>query len=250
MNKLSVNKFPALSYACDEAVNTLCTNLSFSGEDVKKIMLTSCHASEGKSFLSMNVARTLGKLGHTVALVDADLRKSSIASKYSLKFEDKENRQGLSHFLAGMATENEVIYETNLPGVYIVPVGRTVSNPLPLLNSKRMQDLLDHLAERVDYVLVDAPPIGTVIDAAQIAKSCDGSLMIVNYNSVRRKELTETKAQLEQTGCPILGAVLNMAEFDGYLGRKYYYKSYYYKYSYYGTESRKGLLDRIKGIFK
>ena len=72
MNNLTIGRFPALSYAGSEAINTLCTNLSFSGENVRKIMLTSCHASEGKSFVSMNVMRTLAKLGRTVALVDAD----------------------------------------------------------------------------------------------------------------------------------------------------------------------------------
>ena len=76
MNALTIRHFPPLSYACSEAVNTLCTNLSFAGENVKKIMLTSCHASEGKTFLSMNIMRTMAKLGKTVVLVDADLRRS------------------------------------------------------------------------------------------------------------------------------------------------------------------------------
>ena len=63
MKKLTISQFPALSYAGQEAINTLCTNLSFSGENVKKIMVTSSHASEGKSFLTMNIMRTLAKYG-------------------------------------------------------------------------------------------------------------------------------------------------------------------------------------------
>ena len=81
MNMLTIRHFPALGYACGEAVNTLCTNLSFTGENVKKIMITSCHASEGKSFLAMNMMRTLSKLGKNVVLVDADLRRSMIQDK-------------------------------------------------------------------------------------------------------------------------------------------------------------------------
>lgn len=81
---------------------------------------------------------------------------------------------------------------------------------------------MDHLAQQVDYVLVDAPPVGLVIDAAQIAKNCDGSLIVVNYNSVRRQELIDVKEQLEQTGCPIIGTVLNMVEYNHYLSKKYY----------------------------
>lgn len=246
MNSLSINSFPDLSYACSEAINTLCTNLSFSGENVRKIMVTSCHASEGKSFLTMYIMRTLAEIGKTVVLVDADLRRSVIASRFALQFPDPQQSKGLSHYLAGMAEENEVIYSTNVEGAYMVPIGREVSNPLPLLNSPRFNYLLDQLAQSADYVLVDAPPVGTVIDAAEIAKSCDGTLLVVNYNSVRRRELIEVKEQLEQTECPILGTVLNMVEMENYLNKRYYYKSYYSHYGYYGHgESKaKGILRR------
>lgn len=240
MKSLSIGRFPPLSYACSEAVNTLCTNISFSGENVKKIMITSCHASEGKSFLSMNIMRTMAKFGKTVALVDADLRRSMISSKYGIQFADKEHRWGLAHLLAGMAPMDNVIYSTDIDGAYMVPIGREVSNPLPLLNSPRFGELLDRLAQGVDYVFVDAPPVGTVIDGAEIAKSCDGTLLVVSYNTVRRQELIDVKEQLEQTECPILGTVLNMVEFDSYLSRKYYYKSYYSNYDRYEKPAQKG----------
>lgn len=233
MNTLSINRFSPLNYAGSEAVNMLCTNLSFSGENVKKIMLTSCHASEGKSFLSMNVMRTLAKLGKSVVLVDADLRRSVLNQRYGIQFEQGDDALGLSHLLAGMTDEASVVYETNIPGAYIVPVGRKVSNSLPLLNSSRFQLLLDDLAAEFDYVIIDAPPIGMVIDAAQIAKFCDGTVFVVGYNSVRRQELADAKEQIEATGCPIIGAVLNMTEFDNYLSKKYSYKSYYSHYGYY-----------------
>lgn len=238
MKTLTIRQFPPLSYACNEAINTLCTNLSFAGADVKKIMVTSCHASEGKTFLTMNVTRMLAKFGRTVALVDADLRRSMISAKYTLQFEETEEKLGLSHMLAGMVEEDQVVYQTNIPNAYIVPVGREVSNPLPLLNSPRFGRLLDYLSQQLDYVLVDAPPVGAVIDAAQIAKNCDGTLIVVNYNSVRRQELIDVKEQLEQTGCPILGTVLNMVEYDNYLSRKYYYKSYDSKYERYEKAAR------------
>ena len=233
MNTLSINRFSPLNYAGSEAVNMLCTNLSFSGENVKKIMLTSCHASEGKSYLSMNIMRTLAKLGKSVVLVDADLRRSMIVQRYGIQFEQDEQVVGLSHLLAGMVDEASVVYETNIPGAYMVPVGRKVSNSLPLLNSSRFQQLLDDLAAEFDYVIIDAPPIGLVIDAAQIAKFCDGTLFVVGFNSVRRQELVDAKEQIEATGCPILGAVLNQTEYDNYLSKKYSYKSYYSHYGYY-----------------
>lgn len=230
MNRLSVTRFPLLGYACGEAMNTLCTNLSFSGENVRKIMVTSCHAAEGKSYLSMNIMRTMAKLGKTVALVDADLRRSVISAKYGLRFAEPEHPWGLAHFLAGKVKEDDVIYQTDITGAYMVPVGREVSNPLPLLNSPRFDQLLETLTRLADYVIVDAPPVGTVIDGAQIAKSCDGTLIVVSYNGVRRQELLDAKEQLEQTERPILGAVLNMVEYDNYLSRRYGYKSYYSSY--------------------
>ena len=230
MNKLTIGKLSPLSYSCAEAINTLCTNLSFSGEHTRKIMITSCHASEGKSFISMNVMRTMAKYGKSVVLVDADLRRSMIKTHYQLHFEEGSQRLGLAHLLAGRASEQDVIYQTDIPGAYMVPVGREVSNPMPLLNSPRFGALLNNLAQAFDYVLVDVPPVGTVIDAAE---SCDGTLLIVNYNSVRRQELIDVCDQMHQTGCPILGAVLNMVEYDSYLSKKYYYKSYGY-YNKYG----------------
>lgn len=235
MNELNITRFPPLGYACTEAVNTLCTNLSFSGVDVKKIMITSCHSGEGKSYLAMNIMRTMAKLGKMVTLVDADLRRSSITATYGLQFRNSDQKPGLAHYLAGKEEEGDVIYRTNIEGAYMVPLGREVSNPLPLLNTQRFERLLDDLAAQSDYVLVDAPPVGMVIDAAQIAKYCDGTLIVVDYNSVHRQELIDVKNQLEQTGCPILGTVLNMVDYDSYLSKKYYYKSHYYNYGYYGN---------------
>lgn len=247
MNNLAIGRFPSQSYSVSEAVNTLCTNLSFSGENVKKIMITSCHAAEGKSYLSMNIMRTMAKFGKNVVLVDADLRRSVITKEYALQFANAERKCGLAHYLAGKAEEGDVIYSTNIDGAYMVPVGREVSNPLPLLNSQRFDRLLNELARQSDYVLVDAPPVGTVIDGAQIAKSCDGTLIVVNYNTVRRQELIDVQNQLEQTGCPILGTVLNMVEYDSYLSKKYYYKYYYSHYDRYEKGSKPGRQERQKG---
>lgn len=233
MKQLKITKFPELDYAGSEAFNTLSTNLSFAGETVKKIMITSCHASEGKSYLSMNLMRTLAQRGMKVALVDADLRRSVVNAQYGPQFEDGRNDdKGLSHFLAGMVGMEEVIYQTDIPGALMVPVGRDVPNPLALLSNHHFKDLLDALAQRVDYVLVDAAPVGVVIDAAEIAKSCDGTLIAVQYNDVRRQELLDVKQQIEQSGCPILGTVLNQVDYDSYLSRKYYYRTYG-KYGYY-----------------
>ena len=229
MNQIKYKRFPALGYAANEAMNTLCTNLTFSGAEYRKILITSSHASEGKSFLSMNVARTLATIGYRVVLVDCDLRRSELMRRY---FKTEESHyKGTSHYLAGMANLDDVLYETETPNMHFVPRGRAITNSLPLVSSDRMEDLLDRLAQTHDFVIVDAPPVGMIVDAARIAAVCDGTLLVVNYNSVRRRELIDTKAQIEQSGCPILGTVINQADFKDYVNRKYYNRNYssYYK---------------------
>lgn len=228
MSRVEFTHFKPLDYACQEAFNTLCTNLTFLGESKRKIMFTSCQAHEGKSTLSMNVMRTLAHLGHSVVLVDCDLRRSQLNSRYGVK--GPENMQGITNYLAGHAALNEIVYETNFAGAYFVPAGHLVSNSLALLSTPRLPAMLDQLAEAADYVIVDAPPVGLIIDAAEIAKSCDGTIIAVNYNTVDRKDLVAARQQIESTGCEVLGAVLNQVSFDSVASKKYYNKSYYYKY--------------------
>jgi len=227
MSSIEIRQFPTLHYAGQEAINTLCTNLSFYGNRFKKIMITSSHASEGKSYVAMNIMRTMAKYGKRVALVDVDLRRSYMATQYGFRFSDKEYQWGMAHYLAGMVEMESVIYSTNIEGAYIIPVGREVSNPLPLLNSERLSQLLDYLAKKVDYVLVDVPPVGLVVDAAQIGKYCDGTLVVVSYNNVHRQEVLDVKEQLDQSGCTVIGAVLNQVAHDAYASRKYYTNAYY-----------------------
>lgn len=229
MNTIEMTRFKPLSYACTEAINSLCTNLTFAGSDKKVIMITSAQPHEGKSFISMNLLRTYASLGKRVVLVDADLRRSQLISRYGLQVGGVQH-MGLSHYLAGMCSMEEILYQTNLQNAYMVPLTREVSNSLSLLNNNRMGKLLSFLRERFDYVIVDAPPVGVIIDAVEIAKHCDGVIVAVKYNSVSRRELNETKRRIELTGCPILGVVLNSVSFEMLSSKRYYHKSYYTHY--------------------
>ena len=229
MNKIEFERFQPLGYACKEAINTLCTNLSFVGREKRVIMITSTQAHEGKSFLSMNIMRTMSQLGKRVALVDCDLRKSQIAARYGARVIGGTG-YGTAHYLAGMCSLDGALYETNLPGAYMVPVGREVSNSLALLSTPRLKEMFSELSERCDFVIVDAPPVGVIIDAAEIAKFCDGTVFAVKYNATSRRELLAAKRQIMQTGCEVLGAVLNDVDMDAISSRKYYNKSYYTSY--------------------
>ena len=230
MKAITFAKFPDLEYVGKEAINTLCTNLTFTGSKYKKIVISSVISSEGKSFLSMQIMRTLAGLGKKVALIDADLRRSTIDATYRIQYPNQD-RYGITHYLAKKCEMSEVIYSTDIRRAFFVPVGYAVSNSLALLNSPRFSTLLDEVSQNTDYVLVDAPPVGMIVDGLEIAKSCDGAILVVGYNSVRRRDLLETGKQLERTGCDIIGTVINNVPINVYKSKNYYGKSYYSGYS-------------------
>lgn len=225
MRTLSFSRFPELDYSCTEAINTLCTNLTFTGSRYKRIMVTSVNCAEGKSFLSIQMMRTLAELGKYVVLVDADMRHSMIESRYRVHYDDGE-KLGITHFLAGKCGIDDILFTTDFNRAFFVPVGFAVSNSLALLNSPRFQLLLDQLSAQVDYILVDAPPVGLIVDASEIAKSCDGALLTVGYNMVRRRELMDARQQIEKADCTVLGAVLNNVPPSSFNNRKYLSRSF------------------------
>ena len=244
MQRLTIERFKALSYESNEAMNALCTNLFFAGGDIRRIMITSCRPQEGKSFVAMNLLRSMAALGKKVVLVDADIRASALQGSYGIRAESEGGGKlrGLTHYLAGQCPTEDVLYQTDLLNAWMVLAGKTVNNSLPLLNTPRLGTLLDDLARRFDIVIVDAPPVGTIIDAACIASSCDGTLFVVQSGEIPARELQESIHQIEKSGSPILGTVLNKYDERRYGTRYYYGKNSYY----YGAKS--GTHHSAKGL--
>lgn len=226
MRMIEFRNVEPATYACVEALNTLASNIIFSGSEYRSIMITSCNEAEGKSFISFNLARSLGNLGFRTLCLDADLRKSVFISHYDIQF--PEPRMGIVHYLAGYCSMEDVVYQTNLKNLWFVPVGKDVVNSLPLLTTSRFMHMLKELRNGFDFVIIDTPPIGVLIDAAMIASDCDASVLVVSSDMVSRHEVLECERQLSKTGCPILGVVLNMVALDTRQNRKYY-KRYYSK---------------------
>lgn len=239
MNHLNITRFPSLDYACTEAMNTLCTNLSYCGTDIRTILFTSRYEQEGKSSITMNVMRTLAGYGKKVLLVDADLRCSTLARRYRFTYAQRENA-GLAQHLAGMCELQDVVYRTNLPGAFILPAGHEVLNSMQLLASYRYGEMMDALRDEFDIVLVDSPPAGLIVDAIEIARYCDGAVIVVEYNRGRVQDVADVAANLAKTGCKVLGAVMNGVNLKSFRNRKYYYRSerysaYYHHYG--GTDA-------------
>lgn len=219
-------KTQKLDYSGAEAYKSLRTNLQFCGEDKKVIAITSCAPNEGKSSVTMNLAVSLAEAGKKVLLIDADLRKSVLVGRTKVK----ESIKGLTHYLSKQAALIEVICATNVKNMHIVYAGPVPPNPAELLGGKYFRELLSSLRKVYDYILVDTPPLGSVIDSAIIAEECDGSIMVIETGVISYRFAQDVKSQLEKSNCPILGVVLNKVDMSkqGYYGK--YYGRYYGKY--------------------
>lgn len=212
MRMMSLRAVPKLDYATTEAINTLATNVIFSGAEYKTIMLTSCSANEGKSFVTFHLAEKLASLGYSVMLVDADLRKSVFVSRYDAVTQGP--LLGMTHYLAGRCDLEDIQYRTNIENLSVIPSGKEVINSLPLLNSAGFAGMMKELRQRYHFVLVDAPPVGVIIDAAMIANICDGTLFVVTNEMVSKRELVSAVQQIQKSGCTVLGVILNKVEMD------------------------------------
>ena len=212
-------------YGTREAFNTLRTNLLFSGRDVKTILITSCLANEGKSTISFETAVGLARVGKKVLLIDADLRKSAYASRYT----KETGLTGLSQYLSGQSELDGVLYATQIPTLNIIFSGPFPPNPTELVGSSAFGELLKAEREHYDYILIDTPPLGLVIDAAVMATACDGAVIVIGAGSVSYHVAQHVTVQLQQGGCRILGAVLHQNR-KGKRSKNQYYNSYYGKY--------------------
>ena len=210
------------NYFYEESIKTLRTNIQFTGKNVKIILLTSCYPNEGKSDIAMQLAQEIGKAGKSVLLIDADLRKSA----YIVRYKVKRSVKGLSEFLSGQASESEIKYTTNFQNVDIIFSGPSAPNPSELLEDPAFGELMKKVRMEYDFVLLDTPPVMTVIDAAVIAKESDGAVLIVESGLVSYKAAQKALEQIRKSDCKVLGAVLNKVDIKR---DKYYsdYSSYY-----------------------
>ncbi|MGC6174971.1 CpsD/CapB family tyrosine-protein kinase [Lacrimispora sp. 38-1] len=221
-NSVNLGNLKKGNYSYEEAIKTLRTNIQFCGSNIKVIMLESAVPNEGKSSMSFSLATSLAQIGKNVLLIDADIRKSVMVSRYEL---DKEVN-GLSQFLSGQKNKEEIIYETNLNNLNIVFSGPYSPNPAELLEEPAFSLLIQAARAEYDYIIIDTPPMLNLIDGAIIAIHCDGAVLVIESGKVSYRVEQKIKKQLEKSGCRILGVILNNVNLDS--GR------YYGKYKKYG----------------
>ena len=208
MKKVTMNLPEVKDYRLTEGLNQLKTNLAFCGKDIKVIIITSSVQNEGKSLVAFDLSKTMAESGKKILMVDADLRKSVLAAKYHIQGIDK----GLSHYLTGQAEIEDIIYETETEGFYLSVAGPLSPDPTSLLDSDQFQKFIDKVREDYDYVIIDATPLGVVIDAVIIGKYCDGAVLVIEQGVIKRKVVQDVIKQLMRGKVRILGAVLNKVD--------------------------------------
>lgn len=197
-----------LDYFVDEAYKSLRTNLRFCGEDKKVIMMTSCTPAEDKSSVTLNLARSLAQEGKRVLLLDADLRKSILMETVNVESEVK----GLTHYLTSQESLTNIIYATDINNLHIIFAGTLPPNPAELLGGKVFKAMIAVMRTVYDYILIDTPLLGNVIDSVVVAEEADGAVLVIESGVISYQFAREVKAQLSMSSCPILGAVLNKVE--------------------------------------
>ncbi|MCQ6261992.1 polysaccharide biosynthesis tyrosine autokinase [Alcanivorax sp. MM125-6] len=209
-----------------EALRSLRTSLHFAMlEAENKIMMISGPSPQvGKSFISANLAAVLAQVGQKVIVVDADMRKGHLH-----RYFDNQNDLGLSDWLAGQAQENDIVHDTKVDNLHFIPRGKVPPNPAELLMHPRFKELMEHLSEQYDLVLVDTPPILAVTDAAIIGQLAGTSLIVTRFGQNSVKEVDVTFNRFGQNKVEIKGAILNCIE------RRASNEYGYYNYKYEST---------------
>jgi capsular exopolysaccharide synthesis family protein len=208
-----------------EALRALRTSIMAATQDApfRSLLVTSAGPSEGKTFITTNLAISLAKNGARVILVDADLRKPTQHLNFKL-----QRKPGLTDLLRSPQNDlTEFLHQTALPNLWVIPAGTMPSNPAELLGSPRTAHVMELLKKHVDIVVYDTPPAATVTDAVVLAPRVDAVLQVVGAGTTRINHVLQCRTILQQSGARLIGPMLNRIRADD-LG---YYANYYFSYS-------------------
>ncbi|WP_454860207.1 polysaccharide biosynthesis tyrosine autokinase [Promicromonospora soli] len=210
-------------HARSEAFRRLRTNLQFLDLEggPQAMVVVSSVPNEGKSTTAINLAITLADADARVLLIDADLRRPSIANYLGI-----EGSVGLTTVLIHRAELQDVIQPWGSAGLFVVPSGAIPPNPAELVGSRAMAKLIEQVREQYDYVIIDTPPLLPVTDAALIAKMTNGALMVTGSGLVRRDQLLQSLGNLSSVNARVLGVVLNKMNWEDTGGYRYGYYTY------------------------
>ena len=202
------------------AAKTLFANIRFMSPDnpIRSIVMTSSVPNEGKSMCSVELARAIATSGKTVLLVEADMRRRTLASLLNVR-----PAAGVYAVLTDAAPLKTAVTPTQTPNLFFLDVEPNIPNPADIISSKRYQKLVATLEDSYDYVIYDMPPVGTFVDAAILSTLVDGTVLVVKPGSTKRSELVDACEQLKKADANILGICATFCEGTG---SEYYYAYY------------------------
>ncbi|TYP70282.1 CpsD/CapB family tyrosine-protein kinase [Paenibacillus methanolicus] len=190
-----------------EEYRTLRTNIGFSaasGDRICTIVVTSGSAEEGKTATVTNLAITFAQEGKRVLLVDADLRKPVLHNILR-----SAKSAGLTNVLRGQAKWQEVVQDTEVQNLSFLAAGTHLNNPLELLNSNSMWNLLEELKANFEVILFDSSPCLSVSEPVILASICDGVVIVTQAGKTKKDAFAKVNNKLERARATVLGVVLN-----------------------------------------
>lgn len=238
--KLSIDSDDRDNRLAAESIRQVRTGLSFASVDrtVHSLTVTSANQSEGKTTIATSLAQVFAQSGRRTLIIDADLRRPAVSEELGI-----DESVGLSELLSGQVSVTQAIRPTDNPELFVLPAGRTPPNPSEMLGSAAFRTLVEEMTHD-HFVIVDAPPLLPVTDAALVSVVVDGVVFVAAAGKTRKPEIAAARRILEQVHARTLGLVLNMVPLRGsessyyeYYGRK---RGYYYQRPEAGHRSRKG----------
>jgi len=189
-----------------EAYRVLRTNIQYSNIDkqIKTIVVTSSGPMEGKTTTVINLAVTFAYAGNKTLLIDSDLRRPKIHEFFMLT-----NKRGLTNLIASRGEYKDYVLLSEIQNLDILTSGTIPPNPSEVLSSNAMKEFIRKASEDYDMVLIDAPPVGIVTDAAIISTYVDGTILVANSGQVEIEAIKRAKELLNHVNANIIGVVLN-----------------------------------------
>lgn len=222
-----------------EAFRSLRTHMGFFTQDIDcpTILLTSSVAGEGKTFAAINLASAYSLTGKKVVLIGFDLRRPTLSKSFKL-----DGEIGLTSYLIGEKTINQVIHMSDYENLHIIPSGPIPPNPGELSALEKAKDLIRYLKGKYDYIIIDSPPIGVVSDIYTIASVADAILMMVRHDYTKKNVLASTLTEMQTIGIKSPSLLVNDVKSRG---QSYRY-AYKHKYDYNPQDTKKPILDIFK----
>ena len=212
-----------------EAIKSIRTNLAFSSidKDIKVILNTSPEASDGKSFISANLAVAYAQADKRVLIIDCDLRRGRQHEVFEVMNPASGGYSNLILNYGEGIVIGDYVSRTNVKGVDMIPTGPTPPNPVELLSSDNNRRLLNRLKRLYDIIILDCPPVLGLSDAMVLTQFSDANLVVVSAKKTKFENLEKTKKQFEQVKAEIAGVILNKAETTNNEQYGYYYNDYF-----------------------